>query len=254
MLRSSCPPSTSNRDAGLIVPSIKIMVMAAGLLLASCAGQRASTGSASVVATRLTELPAPARADLSSAARPYLIGPYDRLTIEVFGAPELSREVQADASGRIAMPLTGIIEASGKTPEDLASLIRSKLIARYVRDPQVTVNLKETLSQVVTIDGEVREPGLYPVIGRMTLMKAVATAKGLGEFARLEDVVIFRSVNGQKMLGVYNLKAIREGRYDDPEVFANDIVLVGDSAGRRLVKNLLLSVPAFLTPLVYLLR
>ncbi|MBC7042118.1 polysaccharide export protein, partial [Salmonella enterica subsp. enterica serovar Enteritidis] len=82
---------------------------------------------------------------------------------------------------------------------------------------------------------------LYPVNGRMTLMRAVATAKGTTEFAKLDDVVIFRTVNGQKMAALYNLKAIRQGAYDDPEVFANDVVVVGDSPARRLFKDILTS-------------
>ena len=75
----------------------------------------------------------------------------------------------------------------------------------------MTVNLKETVSQVITVDGQVTEPGLYPVVGRMTLMRAVATAKGLSEFAKLNDVVVFRTVKGQKLAALYDLHAIRRG-------------------------------------------
>jgi polysaccharide biosynthesis/export protein len=87
----------------------------------------------------------------------------------------------------------------------------------------------------------------------MTLMRAVATAKGTDEFAKLSDVVIFRTVQGQKMAGLYNLKAIRRGAYDDPEVFANDVVVVGESQARRLFKDGLQVLPAIVTPLIYIL-
>ena len=116
------------------------------------------------------------------------------------------------------------------------------------------MNLKETVSQVITVDGQVKEPGLYPVIGRMTLMRAIATAKGADEFAKLNDVVVFRTVSGQKMAALYNLKAIRRGFYDDPEVYANDVVVVGDSQARRLFKDALQIVPLLTTPLILLLR
>jgi polysaccharide export outer membrane protein len=212
----------------------------------------AGTASSSVEAVRTGGLPEPDRADLFAQNRPYLIGPFDKLSIDVFGIEELSRkEVQTDAGGRISFPLAGVVEAAGKTPAELETVLEERLRGRFVRDPQVTVNLKETVSQVVTVDGEVKEPGLYPVIGRMTLMRAVATAKGATEFARLQDVVIFRSVNGQKMAGLYNLKAIRRGYYDDPEVFANDVVVVGDSSARRLFRDVIQIVPAIATPLVY---
>jgi polysaccharide export outer membrane protein len=209
---------------------------------------------AGVAATGLQQLPPPTRADLVGTARPYLIGPFDKLEIDVFGIEDLQREVQADASGRISFPLVGSVDASGKTPEELAQAIAAGLRDRYVRDPQVTVNLKETVSQVVTVDGEVKQPGLYPVVGHMTLSGAVATAKGTTEFAKLQNVYVIRTVNGEKMVGAYNLAAIRAGRYADPEVFANDMVIVGESRARRLFQNFLGVAPAVLTPLIYALR
>jgi polysaccharide biosynthesis/export protein len=230
------------------------------LILAACAGtpplgQRGKlTGSASnVEIAQSGVLPPPGRGDLFEQNRPYLIGPFDKLLIDVFGIEELSKkEVQTDAGGRISFPLAGIVEAAGKTPAEVERLIEQRLRERFVRSPQVTVNLKETVSQVITVDGQVKEPGLYPVVGRMTLMRAVATAKGADEFAKLDDVVIFRTVQGQKMAGLYNLKAIRRGAYDDPEVFANDVVVVGESRARRLFKDGLQVLPALVTPLVYI--
>ena len=201
-----------------------------------------------------SELPVPSGFDTSDPARPYLIGPFDRLKVDVFGVPELSNaEIQADASGRISVPLAGEIEAAGKSPGDVAAVIEDRLL-RYIRQPEVAVNLLETVSQVVTVDGEVRKPGLYPVMGQMTLMRAVARAEGLSEMARPTEVVIFRSVEGQKYAGLYDLRAIRRGVYEDPEVFANDVVVVGHSAKRQLFKDTLAIVPALLSPLVYLLR
>lgn len=200
-------------------------------------------------------LPPPERSDLLAETRPYYIGPFDRLVIDVVGIEELSKkEVQTDAGGRISFPLAGIIEAAGKTPAEVEQIIEQRLRTAYVRDPQVTINLKEIVSQVVTVDGQVKQPGLYPVVGRMTLMRAVATAKGLDEFAKLEDVVVFRTVNGQKLAGLYNLKAIRRGTYDDPEIYANDVVVVGESKSRRLFKDGLQLLPAITTPLILLFR
>ena len=221
--------------------------------MVACSGP-SQTGDGGVVSTPLQQLPAPSRADLSAPNRPYLIGPFDKLQIDVFGVEDLTREVQADASGRISFPLLGAVDAAGKTPGELADLIADGLRGKYVRNPQVTVNLKETMSQIVTVDGEVKQPGLYPVIGRMTLTSAVASAKGTTEFARLNNVYVVRLVNGQRMVGAFNLAAIRAGRYEDPEVYANDVVVVGESSGRRLFQNFLGVAPAVLAPLVYILR
>lgn len=200
-------------------------------------------------------MPAPQVADLAAFSRPYVFGPYDKLAIEVFGVPELSRpDVQIDASGRLSYPLAGEIDASGKTPNELADEIEARLRGSYVRDPQVTVNLRETVSQVLTVYGQVNAPGLYPVIGRMTLMRAVATAKGLSEFAKEEDIVVFRTVNGQRMAALYNLQAIRRGYYEDPDLYANDIVVVDDSKARRLFRDLITIAPILTYPLIQILQ
>ena len=234
----------------------KLAIMLSSLaMLSGCAGSGTLGGAKNIQVLSGTELPAPDRSDLLAETRPYLIGPFDKLMIDVFGIEELSKkEVQTDASGRISFPLAGIVEAAGRTPGELEDEIESRLRDRYVRDPQVTVNLKETVSQVITVDGQVKEPGLYPVIGKMTLMRAVATARGTAEFAKLDDVVIFRTVKGQDFAALYNLDAIRRGNYDDPEVFANDVVIVGDSKARRMFKDALQIVPLLSTPLIVALQ
>jgi polysaccharide biosynthesis/export protein len=224
-------------------------------LTAGCASNNTLSGAKSLKVVGASALPAPERMDILGENRAYLIGPFDKLTIDVFGIDDLSKkEVQTDASGRISFPLAGVIEAAGKTPAEVEEVLEERLRGSYVRDPQVTVNLKETVSQVITVDGEVKEPGLYPVVGRMTLVRAIATAKGTAEFAKLDDVVIFRTVRGQKLAALYNLKAIRGGVYEDPEVYANDVVVVGNSTARRLFKDLLQIVPLITTPLVLVLK
>lgn len=223
--------------------------------LTACTGKPQLTGGPDVAVVESDRLPEPSSTDILQENRPYLIGPFDKLVIDVFGIEELSqREVQADVAGRLSFPLVGTIDASGKTPTELEDEIEGRLRVSYVRDPQVTVNLKETVSQVVTVDGQVGRPGLYPVVGRMTLMRAVATAEGTSEFAKLDDVVIFRTVNGQRYAALYNLGAVRRGAYADPEIFANDIVVVGDSKARRLFRNMLQVFPLLSGPLILALR
>lgn len=199
-------------------------------------------------------LPPPGRGDLVAADRPALIGPLDTIEVSIFGIPELDREMQVDASGRIAMPLAGTVDARGKTAEELAAAIEAALRARYVRNPQVTVNIKSSVSQVVTIDGSVTEPGLYPVTNQMTLMRVIASAKGLTEFARDEEVVILRTVGDKRMAGLYNVAAIRRGAYDDPPIYANDVIVVGDSPQRRLFRDFVALSPVLAAPLIAILQ
>lgn len=230
------------------------LVMVTMGILSSCASTSIIGSGSDVTVLASETLPVPSRSDLAASTRPYLIGPFDKLRIDVFEIEELQKTVQIDASGRLSFPLIGVIEASSKTPGELAAIIEERLRDRYVRNPQVTVNLEETVSQVITVDGQVNRPGLYPVIGRMTLMRAVATAGGTGEFAKLQDVIIFRTVDGQQMAGIYNLKAVRRGNYSDPEVFANDVIVVGDSQSRRLMKDIIAGASLITTPLIILAR
>lgn len=225
------------------------------VFLPSCAhGPELPVNGAVTVQTG-TELAPPTRADLFEHNRPYLIGPFDKLTIDVFGIQEMTnKEVQIDAGGRISFPVAGVVEAAGHSPGELATILEERLRQGGIRQPQVTVNLRETVSQVITVDGQVKEPGLYPVVGRMTLMRAVATAKGVDEFAKLSDVVVFRTVEGRKYAALYNLKAIRRGLYTDPEVYANDVVVIGDSPARRLFKDAISVLPILVTPLIVALQ
>lgn len=232
---------------------LAIASLTAAGLLAGCGSTPRLTSTPTLQVMNGNALPAPSGTDLVGETRPYLIGPFDRLSVDVYGVPDLSKQVQTDAAGMIQLPLVGQIKASNQTSAELAEAIEQKL-TRFIRRPDVSVNVTESVSQVLTVDGQVTQPGLYPVVGKMSLMRAVALAKGTTEFAKLDDVVVFRTVGGQRMAALYNLKAIRTGVYDDPEVFANDVVVVGDSPGRRLFKDILATTPLLVSPIVALIK
>lgn len=220
------------------------------LTLSACASPRIEPAG-NVVRLGDKTLPLPDRGDLMTVDRPYYLGPFDELSIDVVGISELNqRDIQVDASGRLNFPMVGTIAVSGMTPGEVALRIAAGLRDKYVRNPQVSVNLKKTVSQIVTVDGEVKQPGMYPILGPMTLVRAVAAAQGTTEYAKIDDVVVMRKVQGTTYAALYNLKAIRQGAYDDPEVFANDIVIVGESRSRRLFKDFLTVVPLLTTPLI----
>lgn len=244
--------------ARLCVLARKMLAAAVVVLLVpltACAGSQTFASHESISLVESDVLPPPTAADQITPGRPYVIGPFDKLKIDVFGIEELSqRIVQIDANGRFSFPVVGTVNASGMTPQDLEQELRQRLAAGYVRNPQVSVNLEQTVSQVVTVDGEVRSPGLYPVVGRMTLIRAIATANGTGEFAKLENVVVFRTVGEQRYAALYNLAAIRQGNYPDPEIFANDVVVVSDSRARRVFKDFIQLLPLLTTPLIIALQ
>lgn len=224
-------------------------------LLAGCATPQSltSTPQLTVVDTNGV-LPPPNRGDLTAEDRPALIGPLDTIDVDVFNISALSREIQVDASGRIAMPLAGTIDARGRTAAELADAIEAALRQHYVRNPEVIVNIKNSVSQVATIDGQVNEPGLYPVTNQMTLTRIIASARGMSEFARQEEVVILRTVGDRRMAGLYDVAAIRRGAYPDPAIYANDLIVVGDSPQRRLFRDIIAASPLLVAPLITILN
>jgi polysaccharide export outer membrane protein len=229
-----------------------VLASIAGLVVSGCSTPTL-VGRPDLQIVNGAALPPPGRGDLILQQRSYLVGPFDRVAVDVYGVPELTRTIQVDASGHIQLPLVGDIEAAGSTTAQLAELIKDRLRGRFVRDPQVIVNA-DTVNQMITVDGEVKEPGLYPVTGRMTLMRAIARAKGVAEFGNTHFVVVFRRVNNQDMAALYDLRAIRLGMYEDPEVFSNDVVFVGESQARRLFQNFIQASGLLVAPLIALIQ
>lgn len=223
-------------------------------LLAGGCGEDRFVGRAGLTVARQQELPVPLATDLVSAPRSQVLGPFDQVSVDVFGLPEVSRTVTIDRSGTVSLPLAGVVVASGRTPAQLGETIAQRLRANYVRDPRVTINVTQVVSQVITVDGAVRAPGLYPVTGRMTLMRAVARAEGTTDNSRESLVLVFRRVGDRDLVGLYDLRAIRLGLYPDPEVFANDVVQVDESRARRIFSLLVQSSGLLVAPLVAVLN
>jgi polysaccharide export outer membrane protein len=215
--------------------------LAAFLLCACGGGTQLDTSSTAVRVA--TALPPPDSRTVPIEVAPYRIAPGDELTVSIFGAPELDRTGTVDSAGNFALPLAGTINAAGKTPLEFASQVEAKLRGPYLKNPRVSINLKQGAQQMVTVDGEVGAPGVYPVVGQMTLQQAIATAKGASEAANIRNIIVFRTVGGQKMAAMFNLKDIRSGRYADPQIYGNDIVIVGESAIQRFLRNTQMSFP-----------
>lgn len=178
----------------------------------------------------LAQAAAPYVASSTPGAVGYKIGPLDVLDITIFKAPDLSRSVQVGTNGLVNLPLIGDVPASGKTPAALERDIASKYNGGYLRSAQVTVFVKEYNSSRVTIDGAVKEPGVYPTRGHDTLMGAISLAKGLDKETASTAVVLFRTdADGTRSAARYDLAAIRAGTSPDPIIQAGDVLVVEDS-------------------------
>ena len=183
-------------------------------------------------------LPPPDVAAARAGASDYRIGPDDKLDINVFQIAELSRTITVDSGGKILLPLLGSLQASGRTPGELSADIGAALKKSYMKDPQVTVSVKEAQSERVTVDGAVIQPGVYPLSGRTTLLQAVSLAKGPDpRLANIRRVAIFRTVGGARRSAFYDLGMVRNGKAEDPEIYGNDIVVVDTSGSKSFFQN-----------------
>jgi len=184
-------------------------------------------------------LPAPdSAALLSPAAADYRIGAQDMLEVNVFGIEELKRDVQVDSGGKVILPLVGQMQAGGRTPGEFARDLEKALKAKYMKNPQVIVTVKNAQSQRVTIDGAVNKPGVYPLSGPTTLLQAISLGGGPDQkLANVKKVAVFRQVQGRRHAAFFDLNQIRSGKAEDPQIYGNDIVVVDTSSGARFIQN-----------------
>lgn len=229
-------------------PPLRLFVLVLGLAgLGGCAVDRSVGLAPEVSLTELETLPRP-RGEIS-----YVIGPQEKLEIEVVGAETLSGTYLTNIDSRLAFPLIGVLELEGQTPAEASLAIAERLRGKYIRDPQVRVIPAAFPPPSISVGGQVKRPGSYPAVGRQTLLRVVNQAEGLAEYAQKDDVLILRTVDSQRYIGVYNLTAIERGNYPDPQLFPNDIVIVGDSLQRRRVDEFLRVLPPLLTTAVILI-
>jgi polysaccharide export outer membrane protein len=216
-------------------PAALVAVTALWLASPSLAQVPASAPAATAVpAATLSQAPAPA-----VSRDDYRIGLYDVLDINVFEIDDLHRQVQVDGSGKIVLPLVGEVPAQGRTPAELADDLREKLDARYVNNARVEVQVRQSQSEHVTVDGAVNEAGVFPLKGRVTLMQAVAMAKGpMGADANVHKVSLFRTVDGRWTRTQYDLAKIRNGKAEDPEIEPRDVVVVAGSKKQDILRTL----------------
>ena len=227
----------------------KLSVMLAAMLaLSACAKDRSVGLSPDIQVAQLSELPAPA------GVRAYTVGSQERIEVTVLDAEPLSGTYLTDAEGYIAFPLVGDLFVGGKTPNQIAQMIADRLRGEYVVNPQVRVRPAELPTPSISIGGEVVQPGTYPAATSQTLIRAINNAGGLDEYAKSDDVLVMRTVGGQRYIGVFNIEGIQRGNYPDPMIYPGDIVTVGDSPSRRTLESVLQFIPLLSTSAILIDR
>ena len=146
------PPSAQNVDA---VPGVPFTSTSAP-----------STGRSAALGT------------LASLGVDYRIGPNDLMDVEVFGVPDLKRTIRVNSSGQISLALVGSVAVAGLSAQAAEALIAQKYTEKYLQNPQVSLFIREFTSQRITLEGAVAKPGIYPITGQVTLLRALALAGG----------------------------------------------------------------------------
>jgi polysaccharide biosynthesis/export protein len=170
----------------------------------------------------------------------YRLGPGDLVKLQVFQLPDLEREVRVDNAGRITLPLIGAVEAAGSSISQIESQVASRYRDRYLQNPQVTLSMLESPNQQVTVGGAVEQTGIYPMgAPYLTLQQAVALAKGVSNVADRRNVIVFRTVNGERIFARFDLVQIQQGKLKDPDIYGGDIVIVDRSGAQLLLRTLI---------------
>lgn len=137
-------------------------------------------------------LPRPPETFLRRGGSDYKIGRQDLLDLRVFDLKELDQTVRVADDGSITIPLLGRLLVAGLTKGDLEDLIARLLEARYVRNPQVTIFVREYESKKVAVSGAVKKPDTYEMLGEKTLLEMISKAGGLDtDFGR--EIIVFRT-------------------------------------------------------------
>jgi len=132
-------------------------------------------------------LPEPAK----DQPRQYRLIQGDVLNVRVFNHNDVSGRVRVRADGHVTIPLVNDVDAAGKTTEELAKNLE-RLLGSYIKDPVVTVSLDEAAPTRISVLGEVARPGVYPVESGQGVLRALAAAGGLTEFAHTDRIFVVR--------------------------------------------------------------
>jgi polysaccharide export outer membrane protein len=141
----------------------------------------------------------------------YRIGAGDLLDIKVYEAADLSGEVRVSSSGIATYPLLGEVELGSLTVREAEKKLQELIGAKYVKDPHVTVFVKEYRSKKVAVVGSVKNPGSFDLLGNGRILDALAMAGGLNE-------------NAGKLVYLS-----RQGEDGQTEIDLNQLLLKGDS-------------------------
>lgn len=199
---------------GLPVASILALAVAAG-----------TAGCSQPVAYDDASLGDLVQASISGAA----LGPGDTFEVRVYRDADLSGVFQVSPAGTIDYPLLGTLAVAGLDSQQVATRIREGLARGYVREPFVTVTVKEFLSKRVYVLGQVEKPGTFRYEDGMSVIQAITLAGGVTKASRPNEVVVTRHEDGREVRFSVPVRDISEGKAKNLYLRPGDIVYVPES-------------------------
>lgn len=173
-----------------------------------------------------------------SIGKEYRVGPNDLLDIEVLNLENGKRTVRVNQAGYVTLPLIGAVTVAGLTQQQVEEQIATMYGDKYLQNPQVSVFIREFTTERITVDGAVAKPGIYPLVGPMTLLRVIALAGGFGQIANAQQVMLFRQgENGKRQVATFDVDKIRSGKDPDPVVRGDDLIVVQRDSARALIKD-----------------
>ncbi len=151
--------------------------------------------------------PAPQEDAKDAFIKAYKIGPGDLLEIKVFEVDQLNQTVRVSEDGSITLPLLQRVVVEGLTQEGIARRLTDLLQAKFVKNPQVTIFIKEYKSKQVAVIGAVEKPGSYQVVGNRNLLHIISEAGGFSENAANEIFILRVGPEGTRSIPI-DLKAL----------------------------------------------
>lgn len=235
-------------EVGLRAMSRFWLLIAVLVLLAGCGRDSmrdVRQGDARMVTTTESLPPPDATGPGGTAAAgyDYKIGSQDVLELAVYQLPELSGQFRVNSQGMVSLPLLGPIQAAGKAVPELEAEIGEMLAKDYLQNPQVSLFVREFTSQSITVEGAVSRPGIYALKGQTSLLQAIVIAGGLTESANPRGIIVFRQVGGERLAAVFDIRDIRGGNAEDPQIYGNDLVIVDESGSKSAWRDLLKALP-----------
>ncbi len=151
----------------------------------------------------------------------------DIFDVRVYGEEDLTGTFQVAQDGSIDYPFIGRVRVAGLEPTEVADLITHKLKGeQYLKNPQVSILVKEYNSKRVSVIGAVAHPGTFPLSPGMTVVQAITEAGGFSPLASKNSTALTRTIDGHRR--TYHLRAgdVSEGQGRDLTIRAGDIIYV----------------------------